>query len=75
MAIKSMSPMTTLSTSAIWVLVSVTFLYGSYSKIAHLRSSGQDVSPWQYAQTVIWVVMLLFWIRSGWKSWKRYHAD
>jgi len=75
MAIKATAPMTTLITSSIWVLLSAIFLYGSYSRIAHLRSAGQDVSSWQYAQTVFWVVVLLFWIWNGWKSWLRYHTD
>jgi hypothetical protein len=61
-------------TSAIWILASVTFLDQNRNKVAHLRSAGQYVSPWQHAQTVFWLVVLLFWIWSGWKSWKRYHA-
>jgi hypothetical protein len=75
MATKGMASETSLVTSAIWTLVSVVFLDQNKNKIAHLRSAGQFVSPWQYAQTVIWLVMLLFWIWNGWKSWKRYHAD
>jgi len=75
MAIKATAPMTIIITSSIWVLLSAILLYGSYSRIAHLRSAGQHVSSWQYAQVVIWVVVLLSWIWNGWKSWLRYHTD
>jgi hypothetical protein len=50
MGIKSTAPMTALSTSAIWMLLSVIFLYGAYSKIGDLRSAGQHVSWVRYAQ-------------------------
>jgi hypothetical protein len=75
MATKGMASEISLVRFAVWILASVVFLDQRWNKIARLRSAGQYVSPWQYAQTVFWVVVLLFWIWSGWKSWKRYHAD
>jgi hypothetical protein len=71
----AVDPMKMLVASAVWVLVCALFGDQNWHKLAHLRSAGQDVSQWRYAEVAMWMVALLFWIWNGWKSWRRYHAD
>jgi len=75
MAVLKVSPMTSLIRSSIWTLVGVVFLDQSWNKIGRLRSAGQYVTPWQYAQSIFWVCVILFWIWDVWKSGQRYHAN
>jgi hypothetical protein len=75
MSAKGMSPMTSLIQSSIWTLIGVVFFSQSWNKISHLQSAGQYVTHWQYAQTVFWVCVILFWIWNVWRGWQRYHAD
>jgi hypothetical protein len=75
MAIKLPSSKRELTSSAIWILVSVIFLDVSRGKVVDLQAAGQYVSPWRYAEAAFWVSILMFWIWNGWKSWLRYQAD
>ena len=61
--------------TTIWISVSLIFLDVNSRKVVDLRTEGRYVSPWQYAQAVFWLFILMFWIWDGWKSWQRYQAD
>jgi hypothetical protein len=74
MATKGMAPETSLIVCAIWC-VSVVFLDQNWNKITDLRSAGQYVTAWRYAQLAFWVFILFFWIWNGWKGVHRYRAD
>ena len=73
MAGKSAFP--NLIASALWVLLFVFWFARVWSEVADLRTAGQYVTTWRYAEIALLVVALLVWLWNGWTSWKRYRAD
>jgi hypothetical protein len=60
--------------AGIWCLISIISLDVTWSRIADMRAAGKYVSDWRYATVVFWVLILLFWIRNGWLSFRRDRA-
>lgn len=61
--------------SGIYIAVTVLFLVVDYRRITSLRAAGSPVPVMRWIQVPIWAGMLVFWIRNGWQSWQRFHAN
>ena len=72
---RSIDPWTALKLSGIWVLLSLLSIGLRVEQVSHFRSSGRPVSVWDKAMVWLWVVMLLFSVWNGWKSFRKYRAE
>ena len=61
--------------SVIWVVVCVIFLNVDRSRIASFHAAGTHVPILRWIQIPLWIGMLIFWVRNGWQSWQRFHAN
>ncbi len=69
------TPMKTLLTACIWILIGILFLDTGWHRITDLQAAGRYVNPLRYANVVFWIAIIGFWAINGWTSWQRYRTD
>jgi hypothetical protein len=56
------------SVCAIWIALSVFWIWHLLDRMRSFRAAGREVTGWQHAQVGIWVVILLVWCVLGWRA-------
>lgn len=54
--------------AVLWIIVSIAFLVVDLMKVTKIRAAGFSPSGFLWAQIVLWVAALLFWIYRGVQS-------
>ena len=61
--------------SVVWIIICLVFLNVDRSRITSLHASGNHIPVLRWMQIPIWLGMLVFWARNGWRSLQYLRAN